>query len=189
MVWNIPNVLSLSRIFFTPFIIWMIVAGYEKAFVYVFIAFQFTDVLDGFIARRFNMRTPIGALLDSYGDVCSYVIALTAICFFHHDLLEGSNLIFCCIFLGFYLCAMAISKLKFGQWVYGLHLVSAKVTFIVQSLFIVVLFAYGMVLLLFYAAFVVGIYTEAETMLIYLSVKEPAPDMKSYWKLKNKGLV
>ena len=53
---TIPNILSFVRIGLIPFIMWLYLAKerYEAA-LFVLIASGLTDVVDGFIARRFNM--------------------------------------------------------------------------------------------------------------------------------------
>jgi cardiolipin synthase len=65
---NIPNALTLLRFFLIPFFISTSIQGqYTAAFV-IFVTAAVTDILDGFIARRFNMRSRIGALLDPAAD-------------------------------------------------------------------------------------------------------------------------
>ena len=63
-----PNLLSISRILLVPFILFLII---NKSF---FIAFclcciaSLTDLLDGFLARKFNAVTDLGFYLDSMAD-------------------------------------------------------------------------------------------------------------------------
>ena len=65
---NIPNTLTLLRLLLVPFFILASARGwYTTAFV-LFITAAATDILDGIIARRFNMRSRIGALLDPAAD-------------------------------------------------------------------------------------------------------------------------
>lgn len=54
---HIPNILTVTRFFLIPFIVSSIVNGnYILAFIFLTIS-GLTDVLDGFIARRFNFIT------------------------------------------------------------------------------------------------------------------------------------
>lgn len=68
---NIPNSLSLTRICLIPLFIAAYFLPYEWG-VYVAIAIFFvccfTDFLDGFIARKYNMVTDLGKLLDPIAD-------------------------------------------------------------------------------------------------------------------------
>ncbi len=79
---NLPNILSLSRIFLTIPIVVCIYAGTNfsntVAMLLVLVAI-FTDVLDGLIARRMKLVTDIGKFLDPLSDkilVCSIFITM-----------------------------------------------------------------------------------------------------------------
>jgi CDP-diacylglycerol---glycerol-3-phosphate 3-phosphatidyltransferase len=77
---NIPNALTLLRIFFVPFLVAVLVqddASYavfgtllsnEHAALLIFLAAAFTDMLDGYLARRWNQITTVGMLLDPIAD-------------------------------------------------------------------------------------------------------------------------
>ncbi len=66
---NIPNSLSLSRIFpFTVFIVYFIVVGDKMWFSIVAILASLTDWLDGYLARRWQVITKLGIILDPIGD-------------------------------------------------------------------------------------------------------------------------
>lgn len=65
---NIPNILTLSRFVLIPFIIVSLVCNkYSIAFILLTIS-GLTDVLDGFIARKFNFITDFGKLIDPLAD-------------------------------------------------------------------------------------------------------------------------
>jgi cardiolipin synthase len=58
----------LGRILLVPFIVWAIASGkMEVAFV-IFIVAGISDAVDGFLAKRFNMASELGALLDPLAD-------------------------------------------------------------------------------------------------------------------------
>ena len=70
---NLPNLITLGRILLVPVIIWAITSGQMGvAFVLFFIA-GVSDAVDGFLAKRFNMQSEIGALLDPLADKCLLV--------------------------------------------------------------------------------------------------------------------
>lgn len=83
---NLPNKLTLLRFVLVPFFVYFLlyfpnaVLGSYIAFA-VFVAACLTDFLDGQIARKFNMVTNFGKLMDPLADkilVCSALICLTA---------------------------------------------------------------------------------------------------------------
>src|SRR5438876_10903898 len=65
---NLPNLISLARLLMVPLTIWLIVAGSYGIAFWVFVAAGISDALDGFIAKRFDRRTRLGALLDPLAD-------------------------------------------------------------------------------------------------------------------------
>ena len=65
---TIPNFISLTRILLVPVIIWLIVIKrYELAFFACVIA-GVSDGIDGFIAKRFDQASELGAYLDALAD-------------------------------------------------------------------------------------------------------------------------
>lgn len=65
---NLPNLITLGRILLVPLAIWLIVSGaYHLAFL-VFLVAGVSDAVDGFIARRFKLKTALGAYLDPLAD-------------------------------------------------------------------------------------------------------------------------
>ncbi len=67
---NVPNILTIFRIFLIPvYIVAFCTCGEVKnAAGWIFIIASATDVIDGFIARKFNMMTKAGQLLDPLAD-------------------------------------------------------------------------------------------------------------------------
>lgn len=67
---NIPNILTIFRMCLIPvYIIAFAIGGESKNFAaIIFITASVTDVLDGYIARKYNMSTKTGQLLDPLAD-------------------------------------------------------------------------------------------------------------------------
>ena len=65
---NLPNFITLARLLSVPVAVWLILEGEFAAAFWVFVAAGISDALDGFIAKRFDRRTKLGALLDPIAD-------------------------------------------------------------------------------------------------------------------------
>ncbi len=65
---NLPNLITLARLLAVPLAIWLILYGHYAPAFWVFIGAGISDALDGYIAKRFDSRTPLGALLDPVAD-------------------------------------------------------------------------------------------------------------------------
>jgi phosphatidylglycerophosphate synthase len=63
---SIPNLITLGRILLVPILVWAIGSGEQYmwiAFV-LFLGAGVSDAVDGYLAKRFQMTTELGAYLD-----------------------------------------------------------------------------------------------------------------------------
>jgi cardiolipin synthase (CMP-forming) len=65
---NLPNLITLGRLLCVPLAIWLILGERYGLAFWVFVAAGVSDALDGWIAKRWDQRTPLGALLDPIAD-------------------------------------------------------------------------------------------------------------------------
>ena len=79
---NLPNKLTISRIIAVPFFIGCYLTGfYIPAFV-IFILASLTDMLDGKIARKYNLVTNFGKIMDPLADK---ILVYSAFCLMVED--------------------------------------------------------------------------------------------------------
>jgi cardiolipin synthase len=78
---TIPNLITFGRLLAVPIAVWLILDDHYTAAFWVFIAAGVSDALDGYIAKNFDSRSRLGALLDPLADktlLTSVYIALVA---------------------------------------------------------------------------------------------------------------
>ncbi len=77
---NIPNILTISRLFLTfPLIIFL--EGNKPNFVFTLIILGgITDYFDGYFARKLNLKTKFGAIIDPLTDKIFLIIPLLWLC-------------------------------------------------------------------------------------------------------------
>jgi len=68
VVVTVPNLLTLLRLFSVPFLITALIYKRVGLAIAIFIMASVTDVLDGYIARRFKQKSYLGTLLDPLAD-------------------------------------------------------------------------------------------------------------------------
>jgi CDP-diacylglycerol--glycerol-3-phosphate 3-phosphatidyltransferase len=93
---NLPNLLTLLRIFFVPLLVAALLADSSSAIwqtmipisreifaLAVFLAAAATDLLDGYLARRWGQVTTVGTLLDPIADKLLISAALVSLVEIH----------------------------------------------------------------------------------------------------------
>ena len=65
---NLPNQLTIARVCAIPLFIILLLMGFRVVATIVFLAAAFTDMLDGKIARKYNLVTNFGKLMDPLAD-------------------------------------------------------------------------------------------------------------------------
>ena len=79
---NLPNKLTVARIIAVPFFIAAYMTGYYAAACILFIAASLTDMLDGKIARKYNLVTNFGKIMDPLADK---ILVYSAFCLMVED--------------------------------------------------------------------------------------------------------
>jgi cardiolipin synthase len=74
---SIPNLITLGRVILVPVVFWLLLTGELQAAFMVFVVAGISDAVDGFLAKRFNWETELGAYLDPLADklliVCIFI--------------------------------------------------------------------------------------------------------------------
>lgn len=68
MLMNLPNIITVLRIFAVPVAVWLILGGYYDWAFWIFLAAGASDGVDGYLARAWDQRTELGAYLDAVAD-------------------------------------------------------------------------------------------------------------------------
>ena len=78
---NIPNILTIIRFILIPIILYFIITGnYLLGFVF-FTLSGITDILDGTIARKYNLISTFGKLMDPLADKLTQISVLATLTF------------------------------------------------------------------------------------------------------------
>ena len=65
---NAPNLISLARLLGAPLIVWLLLSDAWRAAFVIFVLAGLSDAIDGFLAKRLEMRSLVGAVLDPIAD-------------------------------------------------------------------------------------------------------------------------
>ena len=111
---NLPNALSIVRIVLAPCLVLLAWRGASTAFAIGFALCLLTDIADGQIARRFGLTTELGAKLDSWGDVLTYLAVLPGLFWLQPQFVSDSAIALG-IVVASYLVPIGAGFLKYRQ--------------------------------------------------------------------------
>lgn len=138
---NVPNSLSCVRLTFVPVLLWLAWFGYSKPFFVCLILSVLTDAADGFIARRFNQATSLGAKLDSWADL-STQLSLPFCGWWLRPEVVRAEASFLASGIFFYFAAIIIGFMKFRRLT-SYHTWGGKLSAVAVGAAVIVFFANG----------------------------------------------
>ena len=77
-MWNIPNLMSIVRLILAPVAAFLIYYDYQGYAIFALVIAGSFDILDGIIARKYNLVTEFGKLIDPLADKAMYALVLIA---------------------------------------------------------------------------------------------------------------
>lgn len=186
---NVPNALSIYRIIALPFIVWSIVDGNKSIYITLLSINLITDILDGWIARTFHLETELGARLDSFADIGTYLMAFSGMIILEGSFVNEHALAFSFV-IGMYALPQIISLIRFRRPT-SFHLYSSKTLGYIQGIFIFTYFVFGYTPWYFYFMVIASCVVYAEALVIVLSIPALRSNVKGiYFMLKeNKKIV
>jgi len=78
MITHLPNAISVARIIIAPIALWTAWTGNGDLYKVLFTTAIVSDFLDGAIARMMKLETDLGARLDAFADMLTYLVLFFA---------------------------------------------------------------------------------------------------------------
>lgn len=185
---HLPNILSGWRLLSFPLLLFFIFSAKRDAFTVLLSVNLITDVLDGFLARRFKWQTEFGAKLDSAADITTYIAAFTGLCFFESGFVTARAWPF--IVMGsLWISAYLVSLLRFKHTPH-LHLYSAKTAGYLQGIFMFTFFIWGNAEWYFWLMWTVSILAFAEELVVVSLIPQMRSNVKGiYWMIRERRAI
>ncbi len=173
---KLPNLVSLLRIAIAPLLFVFAFLGLEYWFLGALLFSGFTDVADGFIARRLELITSLGSHLDSIGDFTIYgTMAICAWILWPET--TRQELPYYALILFSFLTPALVGLIKFGRFT-GYHTWSVKLAVFVTFFGYVALYS-GIATWPFVLASLLCLYAGIEEILITIVLPEEKTDVRS----------
>jgi CDP-diacylglycerol--glycerol-3-phosphate 3-phosphatidyltransferase len=176
---NLPNAVSFLRILMAPVLLYLALTQQPYWFLGVFIFAEFTDVLDGFLARTLNQITTMGSHLDSWGDFVIYTTIAICAWILWPDIAQREIFYFIIIVLSFTLPAL-IGFIKFHSFT-SYHTWSVKLAVLVTVLAYILLFS-ELADWPFKLAALLCLYAAIEEIMITLLIQHEHVDVRTVWQ-------
>lgn len=182
---NIADWFSFYRILAVPFLLLFIWLENRNVFAWLLLISYFTDAVDGFLARKLQISSSRGSQLDSLGDQMTLVVALIAIIVFETAFVKDNYLLILIAFVP-YIIQMIIAFRKYGKAT-AFHTYLAKLSAILQAVFILWLLFFEPVYWLFYTMIIIGIIETIEEITLIFMYDNWVDGVKGiYWALRDK---
>lgn len=182
---NIADWISVYRIAASVFLGLTLFAGWKIVFACLLFLSLFSDMLDGYVARKLKICTARGARLDSLGDALTFVAAATGIWWFEKDFLDQNKML---VFVAVvpYVIQILLAVILFRHPT-SYHTYLAKTAALFQGVFMLLLFFYGPVYWLFYAAVAVTVLETSEELILLFVADRDATNVKGlFWVLRER---
>ena len=182
--YNIINGITIYRIVAAPVLVILIFLNQLTIFSWLLAFSFFTDLIDGFLARKFKVISILGARLDSIGDDLTVLAALIGLLVFKFEFIKEEFVILLILFLLF-VFQTVFAFVRYGK-ISSFHTYLAKTAAILQGTFFILIFILTEPLyLLFYAAaFVTALELIEEIILVLMLPKWEANVKGIYWVMK-----
>lgn len=182
---NIADWFSFYRIFAAPILLLLIYLDRRLIFTWLLLISYSTDAIDGFLARKLKITSPRGSQLDSIGDQITLIIGLLGLFYFETNFIKANLFLILIAFIP-YIIQMILAYLKYGKAT-AFHTYLAKLSAILQSLFILWSLFFTPNYTLFYIMIVIGLIETFEEITLIFMYDNWASDVKSIiWALRDK---
>lgn len=145
------NGITLYRIVAAPFLLVLLFNGQLVIFKWLLGVSFFTDLIDGWLARKFKVTSMAGTKLDSIGDDLTVLVAMVALFMTKPEFIKQEMVVFIILF-SLFLIQIIYAFVRYRRMT-NFHTYLAKTAALLQGVFFLLVFFTGQpVMPLFYAA-------------------------------------
>ena len=182
---NIADWFSFYRIMALPVLLGLIWFDQRLLFAWLLLISYSTDTVDGYLARKLKITSPRGSQLDSIGDQLTLIVGIIGLFKFETVFMEANITIILLSFIP-YLIQMIFAYSKYGKAT-SFHTYLAKLSAIIQGIFILWALFFTPHDTLFYTMIGLGVIETIEEIILIVMFDKWVSDVKGiYWALRDK---
>jgi phosphatidylglycerophosphate synthase len=172
----LPNAISVSRILSVPVLVILAIRGAESAYATLLLLALLSDVADGWLARRWGLASPAGALLDSAADILLITAILHGIWQLHPEVYREDGWVIYSV-VAAWAVAHCASLVKFGRLA-SFHTRLIRFGIFAFSTFSMVLFVFDYYPWVFYFAGAICTLAAIEHLAMLALLPKWTPDIR-----------
>lgn len=182
----IINGITLYRLLAAPVLVLLTLTHQVNVFKWLLALSFFTDLIDGWLARRYKITSIMGARLDSIADDLTVVAGIIAVAVLKPAFLK-QQMVLVIIMVALFLIQMVLALLVYGKLT-SFHTYSAKLAALMQGTFFILLFFLPHPPeMVFYIAFGVTVIDLVEEIILVIILPQWKANVKGlYWVMKRK---
>lgn len=183
--WYVINSITLYRVIAAPFLLVLLFTGRYELFKWLLGLSFFTDLIDGFLARKFKVTSVAGTRLDSIGDDLTILVAMTGLFVMKMEFIKQEKVVFL-ILLALFLVQTIYAFIRYGKMT-SFHTYLAKAAAILQGVFLLLFFFTGEPnMFLFYTAVSVTMLELTEEIILVYLLPVWEPNVKGVFHIFNR---
>jgi phosphatidylglycerophosphate synthase len=173
---HLPNVISALRLGTVPVLAWLAWNGADRSFAWLLLIAGSTDMLDGWMARKYGWVSRLGALLDSAADISMVLVVLFGVWTMRSEVfIEHSLIIWAVVVIWSITNIFGLIKYK---RLASFHTEFARIGLMMFGAFILMLFFYGFVPWVLYACGTISFLAGVESLILVIMVDTWRPNLR-----------
>jgi phosphatidylglycerophosphate synthase len=182
--WYVINGITLYRIIAAPILLVLLFTKQYDIFKWLLGISFFTDLIDGYLARKFKVASILGTKLDSIGDDLTVLVGLVALFVLRLEFIKQHIITFI-ILLVLFVVQTTYAFIRYKRMT-TFHTYLAKTAALMQGIFLIlVFFTNEPSLILFYAATIITMLELTEEIILVGLLPNWQANVKGiYWVFK-----
>ena len=179
--WYVINGITLYRIVAAPFLLLLLFTGQYDIFKWLLGVSFFTDLIDGYLARKYKVTSILGTRLDSIGDDLTVLVGVIALFVIKVEFIKEQKITFIILLLLFVIQTV-YAFIRYRKLT-NFHTYLAKTAALLQGVFLLfTFFTDEPNVVLFYAAAIITILELTEEIILVNLLRNWQTNVKGiYW--------
>lgn len=173
---NLPNIISALRLGAVPLLAWLAWMGADRSFAWLLVIVGPTDMLDGWLARKYGWESRLGAMLDSVADFSIVIVVLFAIVTMHQEVFASYGRIVWAI-VGIWSLTNILGLIRYRR-LPSFHTAFGRIGLMTFGVFVLVLFFYGLVPWVLYVCGTICFLAGVESFILVLLLDQWTPNLR-----------